>query len=99
MATQAVKARNDEAQGGGPAAVTGLAGRIADGCKEKWLASRRFLHEVRVETRQVTWPSSADVVSTTAVVIVTVFFFGLFFFFVDTGFSRLVQWIFNYFKA
>ncbi len=98
MAT-AVKVRNGEAQGGGPAAVSGFFGRIAEWCKEKWQTSGRFLHEVRVETRQVTWPSSADVVSTTAVVIVTVFFFGLFFFVVDTGFSRLVQWIFSYFKA
>jgi preprotein translocase subunit SecE len=67
--------------------------------RDKWSNSRRFLHEVRVETRQVTWPSLDDVRSTTAVVIVTVFFFGVFLFLVDYGFSHVVQWILGRFKA
>jgi len=54
-----------------------------------------FLHDVRVEMRQVTWPSREDVASTTAVVIVAVAFFGVFFFGVDStvGFllSRLLR--------
>jgi len=33
---------------------------------------------VRVEMKQVTWPSRDDVVSTTGVVIATVAFFGVF---------------------
>ena len=49
-----------------------------------------FLHEVRLEMRQVTWPSREDVASTTAVVIVAVAFFGLFFFGVDTTVGFLV---------
>ena len=39
---------------------------------------RQFLHEVRVEMKQVNWPSRADVMSTTIVVIVTVAFFAVF---------------------
>ena len=37
---------------------------------------RCFLHDVRVEMRQVNWPSREDVMSTTIVVTVTVAFFG-----------------------
>ncbi len=96
MATQAVKVRNEEGQGGsGPLPGAGLLLPV----KTKWLELRRFLHEVRVETRQVTWPSVDDVRSTTAVVIVTVFFFGVFLFLVDYGFSHVVQWILGFFKA
>ena len=49
-----------------------------------------FLHEVRVELRQVTWPSREDVMSTTAVVIVAVAFFGVFFFGVDSTVAFLM---------
>ena len=52
---------------------------------------RSFLHEVRVEMRQVTWPTRHEVFVTTWVVIVTVAFFGVFFFGVDSGVSWLVQ--------
>jgi preprotein translocase subunit SecE len=60
--------------------------------------AQRFLHLVRVEIRQVTWPSYADVRSTTAVVIATVFFFGVFLTLVDIGFSSLVQQVLKFFK-
>ena len=40
--------------------------------------TKEFLHDVRVEMKQVTWPSREDVVSTTGVVIATVAFFGVF---------------------
>jgi len=36
---------------------------------------RSFLHDVRVEMKQVNWPSRADVISTTVVVAVMVAFF------------------------
>jgi preprotein translocase subunit SecE len=49
---------------------------------------RAFLHEVRVEMRQVTWPTRHEVFTTTWVVIVTVAFFGVFFFGVDSA----AQW-------
>ena len=54
---------------------------------ERW---GEFLHEVRVELRQVTWPSRDDVTSTTAVVIVAVAFFALYFFGVDSAVGFLL---------
>ena len=58
---------------------------------------RNFLHEVRVEMRQVTWPTRREVFVTTWVVIVTVAFFGVFFFGVDSGVSWLVQRVIKFF--
>src|SRR6476620_2953175 len=52
---------------------------------------RGFLHEVRVEMRQVTWPTRHEVFVTTWVVIITVAFFGVFFFGVDSAASWIVQ--------
>ena len=52
---------------------------------------RSFLHEVRVEMRQVTWPTRHEVFVTTWVVIVTVAFFGVFFFGVDSAASWIVR--------
>ena len=40
---------------------------------------QNFIHEVRVEMKQVNWPSRSDVRSTTVVVIVTVAFLRYFF--------------------
>jgi preprotein translocase subunit SecE len=59
---------------------------------------RQFFHDVRVEMKQVNWPSRAEVISTTSVVIVTVAFFGIFFFLVDRGVWFLIERITNYFK-
>ena len=52
---------------------------------------RAFLHEVRIEMRQVTWPTRHEVFVTTWVVIVTVAFFGVYFFGVDSAASWIVQ--------
>ena len=59
---------------------------------------RSFFHDVRVEMRQVNWPSRADVISTTSVVTVTVAFFGVYFFIVDRGIGELIQRVLKYFK-
>jgi preprotein translocase subunit SecE len=59
---------------------------------------RQFLHEVRVEMRQVTWPTRDDVKGTTVVVILTVFFFGFFLFVVDLGVSQLVERVLKAFR-
>ena len=59
---------------------------------------RSFLHDVRVEMKQVNWPSRQDVISTTVVVVVTVAFFGVYFFLVDSAFSNLIQRVLKYFK-
>ena len=59
---------------------------------------RNFLHDVRVEMRQVNWPSRLDVWSTTIVVTVTVAFFGVFFWVTDLVFSHLYVIVNGYFK-
>ena len=59
---------------------------------------RSFLHDVRVEMRQVNWPSRADVISTTVVVTVTVAFFGVYFFFTDSIFGKAISWLIAYAK-
>ena len=58
---------------------------------------RAFLHEVRVEMRQVTWPTRREVFITTWVVMITVAFFGVFFFGVDSAASWIVQHILKLF--
>ena len=60
---------------------------------------REYLHEVRIEMHQVTWPSRQQVMSTTFVVIVAVAFFGFFFFFVDSIVGKVLEQLFNYFKS
>ena len=75
MATQAVKVKNEESQGN---AITGAAAGIGQKVTGTVSDTREFLHDVRVEMKQVTWPTREDVVSTTGVVIATVFFFGVF---------------------
>ena len=80
MATRAVKMSGEESQGGTGSDLTRkVTGTVTD--------TREFLHDVRVEMKQVTWPSREDVVSTTWVVIATVAFFGAFLAIVD----KLVQ--------
>jgi preprotein translocase subunit SecE len=59
---------------------------------------RNFLHETRIEMRQVNWPSRLDVWSTTIVVTVTVAFFGVFFWVTDLVFSRLYVVVNGYFR-
>ena len=58
---------------------------------------KSFLHEVRVELKQVNWPSRTEVWSTTVVVTITVAFFGFFFFATDSVFGHAAKWVLNYF--
>ncbi|HVS74932.1 MAG TPA: preprotein translocase subunit SecE [Candidatus Acidoferrales bacterium] len=85
MATRAVKVNNEERE---PSAIV----QKVTGTFQN---SRDFLKEVRVEMKQVTWPTRDDVVSTTWVVIGTVAFFGLFLAVVDWivqhGVERLLK--------
>jgi preprotein translocase subunit SecE len=73
-------------------------GRAAERVNAKWTDLWQFFHDVRVEMRQVTWPTWADVRSTTGVVIATVFFFGVYLFLVDLGVSRAVTHIIDFFR-
>ena len=72
-------------------------GRGSRNIPRRW---RSFLHEVRVEMRQVTWPTRHEVIVTTLVVIVAVAFFGIFFFGVDSA-RQLdrAQRVINFFRA
>ena len=86
--------KNEETQSHGPSFdAAGFFGRLA-AHPRRW---RGFLHEVRVEMRQVTWPTRHEVFVTTWVVIVTVAFFGVFFFGVDSGASWFVQRVIKFF--
>jgi preprotein translocase subunit SecE len=95
MAFQAERLKNQEMAGG---ASESRAGALWERLKEYPQRWRSFLHEVRVEMRQVTWPTRHDVVVTTFVVIVAVAFFGIFFFGVDSTVGYVLQRVFNFFK-
>jgi preprotein translocase subunit SecE len=94
MATQAVKVKNGESQGN---AITGAAAGVGEKVTGTLANTREFLHDVRVEMKQVTWPTREDVVATTWVVVATVAFFGVFLWLVDWGVQRAVQAIFKKF--
>jgi preprotein translocase subunit SecE len=94
MATQAVKVKNGESQGN---AITAAAAGVGEKISRSFAETKEFLHDTRVELRQVTWPTREDVFSTTWVVLVTVAFFGVFLWLVDLGVNRAVQAIFKKF--
>ncbi len=52
---------------------------------------KKFLREVRVELRKVTWPTPAELRGSTGVVIVTVLILTLLIGLVDLGLSRLIS--------
>ena len=94
---EALKVRNGEEQG-----TSGLAPKMPEALQKALGPFRRFrefLHEVRMELRNVTWPTLRDVRATTTVVIVTVFFFGVVLFVVDQFGSWLIQQVFRLFKS
>ena len=93
MATQSVKVKNDESSNAITAAAAGIGERVRGTVTD----TREFLHDVRVEMKQVTWPSKDDVITTTTVVIATVFFFGVFLAAVDWLVQRGVAYVFKIF--
>jgi preprotein translocase SecE subunit len=94
MATQAVKVKNEESQAN---AITGAAAGVGEKVSGTISNTREFLHDVRVEMKQVTWPSREDVVATTWVVIATVAFFGVFLAIVDKLVQMGVAYVFKKF--
>jgi preprotein translocase subunit SecE len=94
MATQAVKVKNAEEKSN---AITGAASGIGEKVTGTVTDTREFLHDVRIEMKQVTWPSREDVVSTTLVVIATVAFFGVFLTAVDWLVQNGIGYIFKKF--
>jgi preprotein translocase subunit SecE len=91
MATRAVK-MNEESQGG---SNFPLGNKVTATIQR----SRDFLHDVRVEMKQVTWPNREDVISTTGVVIATVAFFGVFLAIVEWIAQKGLDRLLNYFKV
>ena len=73
-------------------------GNAIEWVKGQYENTRTFLGDVRIEMRQVNWPTGSDVVSTTVVVTVTVAFFGIFFFLVDRGVGELIRRVLEYFQ-
>ncbi len=94
MTTQAVKVKNGESQSN---AITGAAAGVGEKLSGTIGNTREFLHDVRVEMKQVTWPSREDVISTTGVVVATVFFFGVFLTVVDWLVQKGVTYILKVF--
>jgi preprotein translocase subunit SecE len=94
MTMQAVKVKNGESQGN---AITGAAAGVGEKLSGTIANTREFLHDVRVEMKQVTWPSREDVISTTGVVVATVFFFGVFLTVVDWLVQKGVTYILRVF--
>jgi preprotein translocase subunit SecE len=95
MATMAQAEKLKAGESNGPSLnLPGPVQRIAEYPKRL----RQFFHEVRVEMKQVNWPTRPEVTSTTLVVIITVTFFGIFFFFVDRGVSWFIQNLLKLFK-
>jgi preprotein translocase subunit SecE len=96
---EALKLKDESVRGGGGNgggnAVASAFGKLGE-YPRRW---RSFLHEVRVEMKQVTWPTRHEVVVTTFVVIVAVAFFGVFFFGVDSTVGYVLQHVFSFFKA
>ena len=57
-----------------------------------WIGDiRRFIHEVVLEMKKVSWPSRTEVVNTTLVVIIAVFFFSFYLFGTDLALSYIIQ--------
>ncbi|MCL5288490.1 MAG: preprotein translocase subunit SecE [Acidobacteria bacterium] len=101
MMAEALKVNNEESQ------ISGRGPERPETVRQtpEWLQRlgeyprrfKQFLHEVRVEMKQVTWPTVDDVKATTVVVILTVFFFGAFLAVVDYGAGWAVQRILQFF--
>ena len=49
-----------------------------------------FIHDVRVESRKVTWPSREELQESTTVVLMTVLLISVFIFAVDLGVNQVV---------
>lgn len=55
--------------------------------------STKFIHNVIVELKKVSWPTRRQLVSYTITVIATVAFVAVFFTLIDTGISEIIRYI------
>ena len=93
---RAVKEVTEAAGGGGIQPPSGPVGPVLG-----WPGrTRQFLHDVRMELRNVTWPSWKDVRATTGVVLVATFFFGFYLGFgLDVPLGHLMTWLLDWAKT
>ncbi|MGO9588739.1 MAG: preprotein translocase subunit SecE [Candidatus Acidiferrales bacterium] len=92
---EALKVNDEGVRGGSSGGNGGGMSSALAGLAEYPKRLRGYVHEVRVEMKQVNWPSRADVISTTMVVVVTVAFFAIFFALTDTILTRAANWLFH----
>jgi len=86
MATQAVKVKNDESQGGMGSEITGkVTGSLAN--------MKEFLHDTRVEMKQVTWPTREQVRNLTVLVFVVSAAVGVYIAFFDQMWTAVLRFI------
>ena len=55
----------------------------------------KFLREVRLEMKKVTWPTRKEVSGSTSVVIVTVILVAIFLGIVDNALQQAMMWLVN----
>lgn len=55
--------------------------------------STKFIHNVIVEMKKVSWPTRRQLVSYTITVLLTVVFVAIFFTLLDQGISRIIRYI------
>ena len=96
---EALKLKEEGIRGGGNGSGGNKVAAALGGFGEYPRRIRSFLHDVRVEMKQVNWPSRQDVWSTTIVVTVTVAFFGVYFAITDGILVRLYGLLNNYFHT
>lgn len=63
---------------------------VAERARQGWEAAVRFLREVRVEMKKVTWPQRKEIIGSTAVVILASFLVAFFLGFVDLVLQKLL---------
>jgi preprotein translocase subunit SecE len=63
---------------------------VLERAQEWWGVSVRFLKEVRVEMKKVTWPQRKEIIGSTAVVIAASFVVSFFLGFVDLVLQKLL---------
>jgi preprotein translocase subunit SecE len=66
---------------------------VVERVQESWGTTVRFLREVRVEMKKVTWPQRKEVIGSTAVVILASFLVAFFLGFVDLTLQKLLGFI------
>ena len=92
---EALKVNDEGVRGGSNGGSGGGLSAVIEAIAAYPKRLQTYVHEVRVEMKQVNWPSRPEVMSTTVVVVVTVAFFALFFALTDTILTRAANWVFH----